>query len=263
MPLFSIITVCYNSEKTIVRTLESVLAQEFKDYEYIIVDGASSDRTVEIIRKYEPLFEGRMHWKSEPDKGIYDAFNKGILQAGGEYVWLVNSDDFIENDALSVIEKSIADNNTPDSAVLSFYTRFVESSGRSNIVKAYKNQERKNYLRDWVISPHPSIIVPRKIYTDVYMYDPGFRIIGDIDWFHNVYKRGVRFNFLPYVIINFTDSGISNNVNQTVIKKDWKYYFNKNYRWPISVFHEFLQQCHNIRVAAKKQFGILIRKIGR
>lgn len=103
-PLFSIATPCYNSEKTIERTIKSVLQQEFKDYEYIIVDGGSTDGTLEIIKKYEPLFEGRMKWKSEPDKGIYDAFNKGVQRSSGYYCWNVNSDDWIEPDAL---EKSV------------------------------------------------------------------------------------------------------------------------------------------------------------
>ena len=85
-PLFSIVTVCYNSEKTIARTLESVLVQEFKDYEYNIVDGNSKDNTLNILHEYESKFEGRMKIKSEPDKGIYDAFNKGILAATGDIV---------------------------------------------------------------------------------------------------------------------------------------------------------------------------------
>ena len=79
-PLFSIATPCWNSESTIERTIKSVLRQDFKDYEYIIVDGGSTDSTLDIIKKYEPLFEGRMQWKSEPDKGLYDAFNKDLYQ---------------------------------------------------------------------------------------------------------------------------------------------------------------------------------------
>lgn len=73
MSVFSIITICFNSEKTIERTMESVLAQTYKDYEYIIVDGASKDGTLDIVKKYEPLFEGRMKWKSEPVRGIHNA----------------------------------------------------------------------------------------------------------------------------------------------------------------------------------------------
>ena len=76
--LFSIVTVCYNCESSIEKTMKSVLGQEFKDYEYIIVDGASKDKTVDVIKRYLPQFEGRMRYVSEPDKGIYDAFTKGV-----------------------------------------------------------------------------------------------------------------------------------------------------------------------------------------
>lgn len=102
-PLFSIATPCFNSVKTIERTIKSILAQKFKDYEYIIVDGGSTDGTLDIIQKYEPMFEGRMKWKSEPDKGIYDAFNKGCQRAIGRFVWIVNSDDWMEDGALQKI----------------------------------------------------------------------------------------------------------------------------------------------------------------
>ena len=80
---FSIITICFNSERTIERTIRSVLTQTFTDYEYIIVDGGSKDSTLDIVKKYEPLFKGRMKWKSEPDRGIYDAMNKGIMRSSG------------------------------------------------------------------------------------------------------------------------------------------------------------------------------------
>ena len=81
--LFSVVTICYNSAQTIERTIKSVLAQTYTNFEYIIVDGGSTDSTLDIVKKYEPLFRGRLKWKSEPDHGIYDAMNKGILCAKG------------------------------------------------------------------------------------------------------------------------------------------------------------------------------------
>ena len=101
--LFSIITICFNSEKTIERTIKSVLTQTFADYEYIIVDGGSRDSTLDIVKKYEPLFEGRMKWKSESDRGIYDAMNKGIMRSSGTIIGIVNSDDWLDSEALDVV----------------------------------------------------------------------------------------------------------------------------------------------------------------
>ena len=81
---FSIITICYNSEATVERTIQSVLAQSYNNYEYIVIDGVSTDKTLSIVKKYEPLFEGRMKWISEPDNGIYDAMNKGVIASSGD-----------------------------------------------------------------------------------------------------------------------------------------------------------------------------------
>lgn len=102
-PFFSIITVCFNSATTIERTIKSILNQNFSDYEYIIVDGGSTDETIGIIKKYEPLFQGRLKWKSESDKGIYDAMNKGILRSEGTIIGIVNSDDWLEYDTLQTV----------------------------------------------------------------------------------------------------------------------------------------------------------------
>ena len=105
--LVSIITPCYNSEKTIEKTIKSVLGQTYKNIEYIIVDGGSSDSTIDIVKKYEMLFEGRMKVISEKDDGIYDAMNKGILNATGKLIGIVNSDDYYEADAVETVVKNM------------------------------------------------------------------------------------------------------------------------------------------------------------
>ena len=89
----TVITVTYNSEATVAETMDSVLAQIYPDIEYIVVDGGSTDKTIDIIRQYEPRFQGRMRWISKPDQGIYDAMNKGIAMATGEVIGMLNSDD--------------------------------------------------------------------------------------------------------------------------------------------------------------------------
>lgn len=108
----TIITATYNSGQTLTDTLESVLRQSYTDIDYVIVDGGSKDNTLDIIRRYEPRFEGRMRWISEPDKGIYDAMNKGIRMATGDVVGLLNSDDFYtSNDVLEHVARALSDPN--------------------------------------------------------------------------------------------------------------------------------------------------------
>ena len=106
----SLITVTYNSDKTLFDTFQSVLNQSYPEIEYIIIDGASKDNTVSIIKEYEPQFDGRMKWISEPDKGLYDAMNKGILRSSGGIIGIVNSDDWLESVALDNVAKSFEEN---------------------------------------------------------------------------------------------------------------------------------------------------------
>ena len=91
---FSLVTVTFNSGRTLRDTIQSVLIQTYPAIEYIIVDGLSKDNTIDVIKEYEPLFDGRMKWISEKDKGLYDAMNKGIRMATGDIVGIINSDDF-------------------------------------------------------------------------------------------------------------------------------------------------------------------------
>ena len=104
----SIITATYNSGATLRDTMESVLSQDYDDFEHIIIDGCSKDDTLDIVRELEPRYNGRLKWISEPDKGIYDAMNKGIMMATGDVVGLLNSDDFYTaSDVLSTVDREI------------------------------------------------------------------------------------------------------------------------------------------------------------
>ena len=110
-PKVSIITVCFNSAKTIRDTIESVINQTYKNIEYIIVDGGSTDGTIDIIKEYEPYIA---KWVSESDDGIYDAMNKGIMMSTGEIIGLVNSDDFLELEAIKNVVKTYLKNINGD-----------------------------------------------------------------------------------------------------------------------------------------------------
>lgn len=227
-PLFSIATPCYNSEKTIERTIKSVLQQEFKDYEYIIVDGGSTDGTLDIIKKYEPLFEGRMKWKSEPDKGIYDAFNKGVQRSSGYYCWNVNSDDWIESDALGVLAPYALENINRECVLcsrLNLYKNDVPCC--SKLVTQESIRDAGESLMHMGIS-HPASVYSKVVYETIGLYDDRYYISGDIDHFIRCYQnKSVSFIPVDAIIINMSDGGISNTFNLRKVNHDWKIRFSK------------------------------------
>lgn len=215
-PFISIITPCRNSAKTIERTIKSVLQQDYKNYEYIIVDGASTDCTVDIIKKYEPQFEGRLKWRSEPDKGVYDGFNKGCKLAQGVFTWIVNSDDWIEPKALISIRKSLREDKNQNS-ILVGRMNIVDIDGKKASVTPLLTQKliSKAFSNDSMIN-HPATIVPKCIYEQYGYYDDRFYISADMDWFHRVYAKGVRFITTDSILTNFSLGGVS---TQYIYKK--------------------------------------------
>ena len=239
-PLFSIVTVCYNSSATIGRTIKSVLAQECKDYEYVIVDGASKDETVNLIKCYEPQFEGRMRWVSEPDKGIYDAFSKGCKMAQGKYVWIVNSDDYIEPDALVNLKDLIATFDADNLPVISGWANFVSEDGKTvkSIMKCSKAGLERAYKKDSIGVVHPATLVPKCVYEKTGYFDERYKIIGDIDWFQRAYKLGIPFYFFEKPITNMADGGISNVVGIKPRIRDRKILLQKKYTNPMRRYYQ-------------------------
>lgn len=210
----SIVTVVYNGERTIRRTIESVLFQKFTDYEYIIVDGLSKDNTVSIAKEYEDRFSGRLRIYSERDKGIYDAMNKGISLSKGDYIWLVNADDFICGNALQELY---------DYCINIGFKESVISSGM-NIVDSCTNQIRyttkggnienfNNACRQLKMGiSHPATIVHRGVYDKIGVYDDRYYISADVDFCIRCYREKITVLFSSLVITNMTDGGISNSL---------------------------------------------------
>ena len=215
---FSIITICFNSEKTIERTIKSVLAQKCKDYEYIIVDGASKDGTLDIVKRYEPLFEGRMKWKSEPDKGIYNAMNKGIEHSTGDIIGIVNSDDWLEPDTLSILESVLEEDPANYDKILTGEMLFHYADGTTqHFTTSYEKYEyfSKRYRMGL---NHPATFVPKSIYNKIGLFDERFKLYADADFIIRCYEAKVGILFINKILSNMSDGGASNKRTKNMIK---------------------------------------------
>ena len=155
----SLITITYNSEKTLADTIQSVLKQTYIDIEYILVDGASKDNTVSIIKQHEPLFEGRMKWISEPDKGLYDAMNKGIRMATGDIVGILNSDDFFTTkDILQKIASTFQQDRKLDAVYGDVH--FVHPNELNKCIRYYSSKVfRRSLMKLGFMPAHPSFYI--------------------------------------------------------------------------------------------------------
>ena len=204
--LFSIVTVCYNSEKTIERTIKSVLNQTNKDYEYIIIDGGSTDRTLEIVMKYETIFDRKLKYVSEKDNGIYDAMNKGISMARGELIGLLNSDDYYEPDALEIMKNrfDILEDKEKKHLVMYGFQRIVKDD-KELAIEIYNHEN----LDKQMIS-HPTCFVSRDTYKDYGMFNTEYRSASDYDFMMRLYhKTDTVFVPIYRVITNFERGGMS------------------------------------------------------
>lgn len=217
---FSIITISFNSEKTIERTIKSVLAQTFPDFEYVIVDGASTDGTLDIVKKYEPLFDGRMKWKSEKDKGIYDAMNKGIERSTGDIVGIVNSDDWLESDALAEVEKSYQQNGQSLDVIYTGGMKFHNAKGEMRMFMPNR-QQLKLYalIGDIKGIMHPATFVPSNVYKKYGIFNSKMKISADAEFMLRFYNHGGEYILIDKVLTNMSDGGASNTLTLKYIKE--------------------------------------------
>lgn len=206
----SLITITYNSAKTLKDTLKSVVEQTYSDVEYIIVDGASKDKTVSIIEEYEPLFKGKLKWISEPDKGLYDAMSKGIRMATGDVVGILNSDDFFtSNDVL----QKIAETFEQDSQLDAVYgdVHFVHPSNLNKCVRYYSSKVFKRHLMRLGFMPaHPSFYLRRECFDKYGLYKTDYKIAADFEFLLRViYKAKIRTKYLPIDMVTMRTGGAS------------------------------------------------------
>ena len=204
----SLITVTYNSDKTLRDTINSVLAQTYKDFEYILVDGLSKDKTVDIIREYEPQFAGRMKWISEKDSGLYDAMNKGIRMATGDVVGILNSDDFFTSN--DVIEKVVA-GFTKDTDAVYGDIHFVNPDNLQRCVRYYSSKIfKRSLMKMGFIPAHPSFYCRKECFGKFGYYKTDYKIAADFDLLLRfIYVHQIRIKYLPVDMVTMRLGGAS------------------------------------------------------
>jgi glycosyltransferase involved in cell wall biosynthesis len=176
----TIITVCFNSAKTIRDTIVSVLGQDYPDIEYIVVDGASNDATLDIVNEYRQKIAKVI---SEPDRGLYDAMNKGIAAATGDVIGILNSDDFYENDrVISTVAKVFA--KIPDVDIVFGDVVFVRPTDLKTRYRHYTAGHFKPWkLRFGWMPPHPGTFIKTRLYKKVGFYSLDYKIAADFEMF--------------------------------------------------------------------------------
>ena len=186
--MISIITATFNSAKTLKDTIQSVLRQTNKDFEYLIIDGGSTDETIDIVKSYESEFSGRLKWVSEKDQGIYDAMNKGIKMASGDVVGILNSDDYFTSDDIL----QTVDNAFKSHEIDAIYgdIHFIRDGNPQKCVRYYSSRMfRPFWLRFGFMPAHPSFYCKREIFDKAGLYSLDYKIGADYEMMVRLFKR--------------------------------------------------------------------------
>lgn len=224
----SIITATYNSEATVSDTLESVLRQDYSDYELIIKDGGSTDGTLAVCREYEPRFDGRMKIISVPDEGLYDAMNIGIASATGEVVGILNSDDFYtSDDILSTVARRFE--QTPDIDAIYGDVHYVKAEDTSKLVRYYSSKVFRRWMMRFGFMPaHPSFYCKKSTYerfkldgtkikgfkgdTSCAYFNTSFKIAADFDFLvRTIFVGRIKTRYIQKDFVTMRSGGASNS----------------------------------------------------
>lgn len=257
MKKVSIITVVYNAFSTIEQTIQSVLNQTYPNIEYIIIDGGSTDGTVDIIRKYMDKID---IFISEKDDGLYYAMNKGIKLASGEIIGILNSDDTYTEDAVSLIADCFTD---PKMDIV--YGNAIIVDGSSEI-RMYDCSNMEDFWFRMPI-PHPSTFVKREIYDRYGVFDTQYQIAADYDLMLKLYCKGVNFWHIDEILTHFRTGGMSvvkrnetaeetHEISTKYIdycKEKRKYFTVIQERYMQVVYSQFNKQSDEIKIAEVKQ----------
>lgn len=201
MMKISVITANYNGEKTLSKTIESILEQTYNNIEYIIIDGKSTDKSIEIIKSYEKKFKEKRFeykWISEEDSGIFNAMNKGIKISSGDIIGIIGSDDWYEKEILEIV----ANEFKKDEELEMVYgiLRTVSKDRYQKIIGDYNSYGK---------GQHPTVFLKRKIYEKYGFFNEKYKIAADSDLLLRLKNQNIKYKFIPQILTNFSVEGIS------------------------------------------------------
>lgn len=199
-PLISVITVCFNSAKTIARTLNSLKNQSCRDFESIVVDGGSTDGTQEIIKS---LGERVNHFISEPDQGIYDAMNKGLALASGTYIAFLNSDDYYLPNTIQLLSDQGSDADI-------YFGNMIKERELNGTVFRRTEIPDLSRMKETMSIFHPSVFAKRDLFQSLGKFSLQYSLASDYHWLLRAYLNGAKFEHVDEALSVFTIGGVSN-----------------------------------------------------
>lgn len=214
----SIITVCFNSAETIEDTIRSVLGQDYKDIEYIVVDGGSTDGTLDILTKYQSRISTCI---SEPDKGVYDAMNKGIKLSTGDIVATLNADDVYADETIVGRMVEFMQSNGLDAGYGDIV--YIDQNNNNHVTRFWKTgvYKRGAFSHGWVI-PHPTFFCRKQVFEKYGYFNEKFQVAADFELLLRfIEKHRIKVGYLPKVIVKMRTAGKA-NVLRGIIRGNWE-----------------------------------------
>jgi glycosyltransferase involved in cell wall biosynthesis len=221
-PLLTVITVVFNGATTLEHAIRSVMEQTYEHIEYIVIDGGSSDATLDILRRYDGNID---YWVSEKDAGIYDAMNKGIALASGDYIGMLNSDDYFANP--SAVEKIVAHLNANNADAVFSNLDIVDSANLSHVLRKYRISSFTPFmLRIGVMPPHPTFYCKKSCYEKAGLYRTDYRIAADFEMLTRLLiKHHITWQYFDETTVMMRSGGLSSSglkaswvVNREIIR---------------------------------------------
>lgn len=252
-PFFSIITVTKNSEKKIELTIRSVLSQNFKNFEYIIIDGFSKDSTFLNIKKYK---DKKIKIFRNKDNSFYESLNYGVQKSTGKYLAILNSGDFFySNKILSLMKKKILEFDKYQF----FFSNIVCLNKNNKIKRIWKNFYSNKSLEDGFKIPHLTIFIKRVV-AQKFKYDENYKISSDLDFILRLLEQSVKFKYLNFFSIVMEIGGMSSNLKYSLIKLREDLIIHRKY-FKNYIYHFLIQKVHKLKTLFFQDQKIISNRI--